>query len=439
MTREASLNPLTWNWNPGSWGWDFDAGALLDGGPLLSTLRSMWNALPLMFDDRVELRLMAAADAHRRLDADLDRLHNAIDPAVSKIVQEWKGAAADQFRLAWGKVVDPHARAALRQSCLGVAEVLEAVLNATNMTKQAIIELVRTAVLWAALFFALRLAANIWAAYLAYLRSAKLVMEAVALLQKLASVFASVGRVLARLPLAGRLTFIPKLGGMLKTAAMRPFSFEAMTKLASARFGAYAKTSAWVYAGVLGSQMAAQGMRGESVFNLSPMTFSQAGAVTTGAMLAGTFVPVASVFGKGLFQGGAAASWSASFVKSGVAVGESGMAFGGFVATRNLVTSKMSWLAKLGPDAQKQALGFAPTAAFRVWRPLDSPKLPQELPAWERPAVERWSVNEGSLWEVAQKVWGDGSRWREIYDANRDLIGPDPKVLRVGQVLSIPE
>ncbi|MGV9304773.1 MULTISPECIES: LysM peptidoglycan-binding domain-containing protein [unclassified Nonomuraea] len=438
MTREPSVNPFTWNWNPASWGWDFDPGTVLNPGPLFSTLAAMWHALPRMFDDRIEDRLMGAAGAHRQLDRDLDRLHQAIDPAVAKIVQEWQGGAADQFRTAWGKVVDPKARAALKQSCVGVAEVLEAVLSATKMTKQAIVELVRTAVLWAALFFALRLAASLWAAYLAYLRTTRLVMAAVALLQRLSGLLKAAGMVLSRLPLAGRLTVVPKIGNMLKTAALRPFDVKVMTKLASASFSSYAKTSAWVYGGVIGTQMAAQGMKGESIFNLSPLTFAQAGRITTAATLAGVFLPIAGPFSKGLFQGGSAASWAATLTKSGTAVAESGMAFGSFVAARNWATSKLPWLAKLGPDAQKQALGFTPTAVFRVWRPLHTSDVPEQLPSWERPTVDRWSVNEGSLWEVADKVWGDGSRWREIYNANRDLIGPDPTVLRVGQVLTIP-
>lgn len=437
MTREPSINPLTWNWNPTSWGWGFDLGSVLNPAPLFSTLSAMWHALPHMFDERIEGRLLAAAAAHRKLDTDLDRLHQAIDPAVSKIVEEWGGGAADQFRTAWARVVDPRARATLRESCVGVAEVLEAVAQATSTTKQAIIELVRTAVLWAGLFYVLRMAASLWAAYLAYLKTTRLVMAAAAMLQRLGMLFRTAGTFLAKLPLAGRLTVVPKIGNTLKLAAMRPFDVATITKLASARFGAYAKTSAWVYAGVLGTQMLAQGMKGESIFNLSPVTFAQAGRITTAATLAGVFLPIASPFAKGLFQGGSAASWAATLTKSGVAVGESGMAFGGFVAARNWVTGKLPWLAKLGPDAQKQALGATPTALFRVWRPLHTTQVP-EMPSWQRPVVDSWSVNEGSLWEVADKVWGDGSRWREIYDANRDLIGPDPKVLRLGQVLTIP-
>lgn len=48
-------------------------------------------------------------------------------------------------------------------------------------------------------------------------------------------------------------------------------------------------------------------------------------------------------------------------------------------------------------------------------------------------------TDEGSLWDAAQKVCGGGSRWREIYEADRDLIGPDPNAIRTGQALNIPK
>jgi len=41
---------------------------------------------------------------------------------------------------------------------------------------------------------------------------------------------------------------------------------------------------------------------------------------------------------------------------------------------------------------------------------------------------------------IAEKFYGDGSEasWKKIYDANRDVIGPDPTQLRAGMVLVIP-
>lgn len=43
-----------------------------------------------------------------------------------------------------------------------------------------------------------------------------------------------------------------------------------------------------------------------------------------------------------------------------------------------------------------------------------------------------------SLWSIAQQFYGDGNQWNKIYDANKQVIGPDPNNLRPGIVLTIP-
>ncbi len=42
-----------------------------------------------------------------------------------------------------------------------------------------------------------------------------------------------------------------------------------------------------------------------------------------------------------------------------------------------------------------------------------------------------------SLSQIAKEVYGDASRWREVYEANKDKI-KDPKIIRPGQELRIP-
>lgn len=42
------------------------------------------------------------------------------------------------------------------------------------------------------------------------------------------------------------------------------------------------------------------------------------------------------------------------------------------------------------------------------------------------------------LWLISQRVYGDGSRWQEIYNANQSTIGPDPGLIQPGQQLVIP-
>ena len=43
-----------------------------------------------------------------------------------------------------------------------------------------------------------------------------------------------------------------------------------------------------------------------------------------------------------------------------------------------------------------------------------------------------------SLWRIARRKLGDGNKWREIYEANREAIGGDPDFVRAGTRLVIP-
>ena len=49
-----------------------------------------------------------------------------------------------------------------------------------------------------------------------------------------------------------------------------------------------------------------------------------------------------------------------------------------------------------------------------------------------------YTVKPGdTLWGIAERFLGKGSRWREIYYANRAIIGANPNVIRPGQKLTI--
>lgn len=57
----------------------------------------------------------------------------------------------------------------------------------------------------------------------------------------------------------------------------------------------------------------------------------------------------------------------------------------------------------------------------------------------ERTPPAKYEVKPGDcLWLIARRVYGDGGRWQEIYDANADTIGPDPNLIQPGQQLVIP-
>lgn len=50
-----------------------------------------------------------------------------------------------------------------------------------------------------------------------------------------------------------------------------------------------------------------------------------------------------------------------------------------------------------------------------------------------------YTVHAGdSLFSISQKAYGNGADWPLIYDANKQVIGPNPNVLRIGEVLTIP-
>ena len=54
-------------------------------------------------------------------------------------------------------------------------------------------------------------------------------------------------------------------------------------------------------------------------------------------------------------------------------------------------------------------------------------------------AAAEYTVQSGdSLWKIAWEQLGDGTRWGELYEANRDTIR-DPRRIYVGQVLQVPD
>lgn len=47
-------------------------------------------------------------------------------------------------------------------------------------------------------------------------------------------------------------------------------------------------------------------------------------------------------------------------------------------------------------------------------------------------------VSGDCLWNIAKALYGDGSRWTEIYEANKSVVGSNPNLIYPGQVLTIP-
>ena len=47
-------------------------------------------------------------------------------------------------------------------------------------------------------------------------------------------------------------------------------------------------------------------------------------------------------------------------------------------------------------------------------------------------------VSGDSLSKIAKHHYGDAAKWHQIYEANKVLIGNNPDLIEVGQVLTLP-
>jgi nucleoid-associated protein YgaU len=72
-------------------------------------------------------------------------------------------------------------------------------------------------------------------------------------------------------------------------------------------------------------------------------------------------------------------------------------------------------------------------------RKVDAPAKPEVLPQAASTSGPRYHlVKDGeNLWKIAKQELGSGSRWNEIYSANRDVLS-SPEALHTGQKLRVP-
>jgi len=85
------------------------------------------------------------------------------------------------------------------------------------------------------------------------------------------------------------------------------------------------------------------------------------------------------------------------------------------------------------PEVKQQSFGV-------IAVPLDElPDLPDATDGdAAAPGTVTYTVAAGdSLWKISQKHYGTGLRWFEIYSMNKQVIGPNPSSIKVGQILTI--
>ncbi len=61
-------------------------------------------------------------------------------------------------------------------------------------------------------------------------------------------------------------------------------------------------------------------------------------------------------------------------------------------------------------------------------------------PAEKTPEVRTHTVAKGdSLSKIAKQYYGKVTLWKQLYEANKAVVGPNPDLIKPGQVLVIPE
>jgi 5'-nucleotidase len=97
------------------------------------------------------------------------------------------------------------------------------------------------------------------------------------------------------------------------------------------------------------------------------------------------------------------------------------------------------------PTALPPTVAAAPPVASpqrpALASPAPSPALASPTPVAASSAApeQTYEVKAGdTLLSIAEEVYGDATKWRKIYDANKDTIGADPDKLKLEQKLKIP-
>jgi len=92
-------------------------------------------------------------------------------------------------------------------------------------------------------------------------------------------------------------------------------------------------------------------------------------------------------------------------------------------------------------EAEKQAKAKAQAELEKVTSQEEQERLERMQRTVETKAAEErtYVVKSGdSLSKIAKEVLGDAKRWPELYEANKQLIGDNPNLIRPGQKLRVP-
>ncbi|MFQ5796574.1 MAG: HEAT repeat domain-containing protein [Candidatus Bipolaricaulia bacterium] len=102
------------------------------------------------------------------------------------------------------------------------------------------------------------------------------------------------------------------------------------------------------------------------------------------------------------------------------------------------VSQAAAWaLGEIGPDARDAVLALTEALQDELYFVREA--AAEALEKIRGTLSTTYQVQEGdSLWEIAKQVYGDGTKWTVIAEAN-GIDVESPRSLRVGELLTIPE
>jgi nucleoid-associated protein YgaU len=104
-------------------------------------------------------------------------------------------------------------------------------------------------------------------------------------------------------------------------------------------------------------------------------------------------------------------------------------------ATKQVDTYERAQTAAIAAAEARQA---QQTAQARQVQQTAQTAQPQQIPAVTRDVPKTHTVQAGdTLSSISRKFYGTPNRWRDIYNANRDIL-PNERSLKLGQSLKIP-
>ena len=101
------------------------------------------------------------------------------------------------------------------------------------------------------------------------------------------------------------------------------------------------------------------------------------------------------------------------------------------------------WLSELGSETEKRVISeiFVKNSTWNendIWDYLFGEENGILTASFSEEEDNIYTVQKGdSLWSIAEREFGDGMYWVKLYEVNRDVIGENPDLLRVGTELDL--